>query len=68
MKLKRKNKKQLNSWGLENFEGRVVCLDSLSEEEAKAHLYEHMVAMDKMINNTQKIIDAYKKIGYCYEN
>ena len=64
---KPKTKKQLESWVLENFQNKLVTLNELTEQEAKAHLYEHIVAMDKMIGNAQKTIDAYRKIGYCYD-
>jgi hypothetical protein len=64
---KPKTKKQLESWVLENFQDKLVTLNELTEQEAKAHLYEHMVAVEKMIGNAQKTIDAYTKIGYIYE-
>jgi hypothetical protein len=64
---KPKTKKQLESWVLENFQNKLVTLNELTEQEAKAHLYEHIVVMDKMIGNAQKTLDAYRKIGYFYD-
>ena len=62
--MKKKTKKQLEGWMLENFNGKYVSINNLTEDEAKAQLLEHCLAMDKMMGNLQKNFDLWEKLGY----
>ena len=61
---KPKTKKQLESWVLMSFKGEYVTINDLTESEAKAHLLEHIVAMDKMAGNAQKTLDQWHDLDY----
>ena len=62
--MKKKTKKQLEGWVLENFAGKFVPISELTEDEAKAQLLDHCLAMDKVMSNLQKSFDIWEKLGY----
>lgn len=62
--MKKKTKKQLEGWILENFRGEYVSINDLTEDEAKAHLLDHCLRMSDMMDNLQKNFDIWEKLGY----
>lgn len=59
---KPKTKKQLEMWQFTNFKGEVVTINELTEVEAKAHLYQFAMAMEKQVANAYRTIDVWEKL------